>query len=55
MERHLSSQELRIAARQAITLALSMPEDGAREALIRRAERLTAEAEALEKARFPDQ
>jgi hypothetical protein len=44
MERFLTSDELRIAARQAITMALSMKEEADRNDLLLRAQRLLEEA-----------
>jgi hypothetical protein len=45
MERALTKDELRIAARQAITLASSMNDENARNDLLLRAQRLLEEAE----------
>jgi hypothetical protein len=50
MERFLTSDELRIAARQAITLALAMKEESDRIDLLARAERLLQEAEIDQRA-----
>jgi hypothetical protein len=44
MNRVLTSEELRIAARQAITLALTMIDSDARDDLLLRAQRLFDEA-----------
>jgi hypothetical protein len=44
MDRFLTSDELRIAARQAITLALSMKEEAVRDGLLLRAQKLLEEA-----------
>ena len=44
MDMSLTNDELRIAARQAIALALATPDDAAREDLLARAERLLKEA-----------
>lgn len=48
MEQAVTSDELRSAARQATTLALMSFTKSARESLLRAAERLSAEADALE-------
>jgi hypothetical protein len=45
MDRPLTSNELQIAAMQAITLALAMRDDAARDDLLMRARRLLEEAE----------
>ena len=45
MDRPLTKEELRTAARQAMTLAHSLPDSLAREGLIARAERLFKEAD----------
>jgi hypothetical protein len=45
MDRPLTNDELQIAARQAITLALAMRDDAARDDLLMRARRLLEEAE----------
>jgi hypothetical protein len=45
MDRPLTTNELQIAARQAITLALAMRDDAARDDLLMRARRLLEEAE----------
>jgi len=54
MDRPLTSDELRIAARQAITLALAMRDDAARDDLLMRARRLLEEAErGFEESKMP--
>lgn len=53
MDRPLTSEELRIAARQAITLAQAMKNDVARNDLLMRAGRLLEEAESASKRPGP--
>jgi len=48
MNRPLTSDELRIAARQAVTLALAMKDEAARSDLLWRAQLLLQEAESLQ-------
>jgi hypothetical protein len=52
MEPSVTSDELRSAARQATTLALMSFTNSARESLLTAADRLLAEADALEKVRL---
>jgi len=47
MDRLLTSQELRIAARQAVTLALAMTDEVSRNDMLLRAKRLLGEAESI--------
>ena len=54
MDRPLTNNELQIAARQAITLALAMRDDAAREDLLVRARRLLEEAESGSKESIPE-
>jgi len=54
MDRPLTSNELQIAAMQAITLALAMRDDAARDDLLMRARRLLEEAESgIEENKMP--
>jgi hypothetical protein len=53
MDRPLTNNELQIAARQAITLALAMRDDAAREDLLVKAQRLLEEAESGFKKEHP--
>jgi hypothetical protein len=52
MDRQFTRDELQTAARQAITLALSAFGAEARESLLKTAERMMAEAKAMENAAF---
>jgi hypothetical protein len=47
MDRPLTSDELRIAARQAITIAITMKDETVRQDLLLRAQKLLEEAQAL--------
>jgi hypothetical protein len=47
MDRFLTSEELRIAARQAITVALAMKDEASRDDMLFRAQRLLDEAREL--------